>query len=116
MVCSIQLLPGLPKQAALDFQVMCAAVRPAEKVEQVVQGCQRSVDGGGRVPAPPQRIFPIQNDTFCDGPTVQIAEKIAYTPQIFFHRCLRPLHLKKRRGKREDLFVCEAMSVHGNYP
>jgi len=35
---------------------------------------------------------------------------------IFFHRGLRPPCLEKRRGKREDLFVCKAMSVHDDSP
>ena len=32
-------------KSALDLQIVCAAVRPAEKAKQVVQGCQRCVDG-----------------------------------------------------------------------
>ena len=36
IVCSVQLPPGLPEQTALDLQIVCAAVRPAEKVKQVV--------------------------------------------------------------------------------
>ena len=72
MVCSIQLLPGLPKQAALDFQVMCAAVRPAEKVKQIVQGCQRRVDGRRRIVFFSLKVlFPGHNGILRNGLTVQ---------------------------------------------
>ena len=91
IVCSVQFPPGLPEQAALDLQIVCAAVRPTEEIEQIVQGCQRRVDSGGRVPATPQKALPFQNDAFRDGSTIQKQREPSYTPQVLFYRCLRAL-------------------------
>ena len=72
VVCSVQLSPGLPEQTALDLQIVCAAVRPAEKVEQVVQGCQRCVNGRRRIVFFSLKVLlPGQNGILRDRPTIQ---------------------------------------------
>lgn len=71
IVCSIQLPPGLPEQAALDLQVVCAAVRPAKKAEQVIQCRQRRIDGRRIAFFSLKVLFPGHNGILRNGLTVQ---------------------------------------------